>query len=52
MSYRIHAALFRLGNPRKVGLIISLVMVVLALSGCGDIIPACPSGGTSGICGG
>jgi hypothetical protein len=51
VSYRIQSALFRASDPRKVVLVITLLTLALALSGCGDVIPACPSGGTTAGCG-
>jgi hypothetical protein len=46
MSYQIQAKLFQLSDPRKIALLISLLLSALALAGCGDVIPACPSGGS------
>jgi hypothetical protein len=51
VSYRIQSALVRFSDPRKAVLVITLLTLALALSGCGDVIPACPSGGTAGGCG-
>jgi hypothetical protein len=54
MSDQIQSALFWLSDPRKVALLLSLLLFALALTGCGDVIPACPVGGGSGSsgCGG
>ena len=52
MSYRIQAALYRFSNPRKVAFLISSLMLALALTGCGNVATDCPSGGSSGACGG
>ena len=51
MSNRIQATLFRFSDPRKVVTLFSLLLLVLALTGCGDSIPTCPSAGGGG-CGG
>jgi hypothetical protein len=51
VSYRIQSALFRFSDPRKALLVITLLTLALALTGCGDVIPACPSGSTSAGCG-
>ena len=52
MSNRIHAALFRFSEPRKVATLFSLLLLALVLAGCGDSIPMCPSGGGTGGCSG
>jgi hypothetical protein len=38
----------RLGSPRSVTFLLTLLFILLSLAGCGDVIPACPSGSTSG----
>jgi hypothetical protein len=53
MSNRIQAALFRFSDPRKVATVFSLLLLALALAGCGNGMPTdCPSGGSGGSCGG
>jgi len=44
--FKIQATLF-LSDPRKVALLLSLVLFALALAGCNSI-PACPSGSSGG----
>ncbi len=48
---KIQATLFQLSDPRKVTLLLSLLLLVLTLAGCNGV-PACPSGGSgdSGGC--
>ncbi len=46
---RIQIALFRLSDPRKTALLLSLLLFVLGLAGCNNV-PACPSGGSEGSC--
>ena len=43
---RIQIALF-LNDSRKVALLLSLLLLALALTGCNSV-PACPSGGSGG----
>jgi hypothetical protein len=52
MSNQIRAKLYLLNNPRKIVLLFNLILLALALAGCGDVIPACPSGGGTTGCGG
>jgi hypothetical protein len=52
MSDQVQATLFRLSDPRKVTLLLSMLLFVLALTGCGGVLPTCPSGGGVGGCGG
>ncbi len=49
MSSNIQATLFRLSDPRKVTLLLSLLLFALALAGCNNV-PACPSAGSSSGC--
>ncbi len=44
---KIYAMLFQLSDPRKVVLLLNLLLLVLALTGCNNI-SACPSGGSGG----
>ncbi len=44
---KIYAMLLQLSDPRKVILLLNLLLLVLTLAGCNDI-PACPSGGSGG----
>jgi hypothetical protein len=46
----LQATLLRLNDPRKIVLLLNLLFLVLALSGCGDNIPACPSASSGGSC--
>jgi hypothetical protein len=39
---------YQLSDPRKIGLLIGLLFIILTLAGCGDIVPACPSGSSGG----
>ncbi len=50
---KIQVTLFQLSDPRKVTLLLSLLLLVLTLAGCNSI-PACPSstGGAGGCTGG
>ena len=49
---KIYAMLFRLSNPRKVALLLSLLLFVLTLAGC-NVASASPLGGSGGGgCGG
>jgi len=53
MLHQIQALLFQWSDPRKFSLLLSLLFLVLALTGCGDVIPACPPAGSGGgSCGG
>jgi len=45
---KIRAALF-LSDPRKAALLLSLLLFALALTGC-NVVPTCPSGGSSTSC--
>ncbi len=44
---KIQAALFQLSDPRKVTLLLTLLLLALTFAGCNNI-PTCPSGGTGG----
>jgi hypothetical protein len=47
---KIQAALFQLSDPRKVVLLLNMLFLVLALSGCNDIPASCPSASSGGNC--
>jgi len=47
LKSRVHASLLQLSDPRKVILLLNLLLFILALAGCNDA-PACPSGGSGG----
>lgn len=52
MFDQIQATLYSLSDPRKVALLLSLLIFVLALTGCGVAADYCPSGSSGGGCGG
>jgi hypothetical protein len=49
-KFTIQATLLWLNDPRKVVLLLNLLFLVLALTGCGDNIPACPEASSGGNC--
>jgi hypothetical protein len=48
MLNRIQFTLVQWSDPRKATLLLSLLFLGLALTGCGDVVPACPAGGSGG----
>ena len=48
MLNRIQVTLVQWSDPRKAALLLSLLFLGLALTGCGDVVPACPAGGSGG----
>jgi hypothetical protein len=48
MVNRLQLTLYQLSNPRQIALVLTLILLVLSLTGCGDVIPACPAGGSGG----
>ena len=48
MLNRIQVTLVQWSDPRKAALLLSLLFLGLALAGCGDVVPACPAGGSGG----
>lgn len=48
MLNRTRATIYQLSDPRKAALLFSLLLLGLALTGCGDVVPACPAGGSGG----
>ncbi len=49
MLSQVQSLLLRLSDPRKVALLLSLLLFALSLAGCNNV-PACPSGGNDGGC--
>jgi hypothetical protein len=49
MLSKVQVVLFRLSDPRKVTLLLSLLLFALTLAGC-DGVPACPPDDSGGGC--